>query len=171
VNGPVPGSAPFAWDAWLAQDGDLRRFLVRRAGWAIAADLVQEVYLRLRAYAPEEVANHRAYVFRVAHAVLVDHQRRENRHRHRELAYATAQVQASPTCEPLATVERRERLARVQQAIAGLPPVCRRVFLLSRVESLTYPQIAERLGIAVSTVEKHVLRALASCRASVRNQD
>lgn len=158
----------FPWERWLDHDADLRRFLARRVGWQVMSDLVQEVYLRLRAYAPEQVNNHRAYVLRVAHAVVVDHHRSTARHRHQPLDTCAQHLQAAPTCEPLDTIDRRERLARVQAAIASLPPVCSKVFQLSRVEGLTYPAIAQRLGISVSTVEKHVLRALVACRDSLR---
>jgi RNA polymerase sigma-70 factor (ECF subfamily) len=55
----------------------------------------------------------------------------------------------------------------VDRAIAGLSPRCRTIFALSRVEGLTYEQIAARAGVSVKAVEKHVGRALRACAAAL----
>lgn len=54
----------------------------------------------------------------------------------------------------------RQELQRVQDAIAQLPPGCREVLLLRKVNLLSHKEIAARLGIAISTVEKQHARAL-----------
>lgn len=54
----------------------------------------------------------------------------------------------------------RQELDLLQQAINQLPPGCRRVLLLRKIELLSHGEIAARLGIAVSTVEKQHARAL-----------
>jgi len=48
-----------------------------------------------------------------------------------------------------------------------LPPKCRQVFLLSRAQRMTYPQIAVHCGISVKMVEKHISHALAICMKKV----
>lgn len=59
-----------------------------------------------------------------------------------------------------ATVALRQRLQHLQKIIERLPPRCREVFWLLRVEGYTQPEIAERMGISLKTVEGHVARAL-----------
>jgi RNA polymerase sigma-70 factor (ECF subfamily) len=54
----------------------------------------------------------------------------------------------------------REALERVVEAIAGLPPRTREVFVLHRFEEITGARIAEQLGISESAVEKHIMKAL-----------
>jgi len=54
----------------------------------------------------------------------------------------------------------RQDLATAAAVIRGLPPRCRDAFLLHRFENLTYRQIADRLGVSVSMVEKHLAEAL-----------
>lgn len=61
----------------------------------------------------------------------------------------------------------RQELARLEAAIAELPEGCRTVLLLRKVEMLSHQQIADRLGIAISTVEKQHARALRLLRAAL----
>jgi len=58
----------------------------------------------------------------------------------------------------------------VQQALNALAPRTREVFLLSRVQALTYGQIADTLGISVKTVETLMGRALRALREQLRPQ-
>jgi RNA polymerase sigma factor (sigma-70 family) len=53
----------------------------------------------------------------------------------------------------------RERLVFVRKALSTLPPRTREVFLMHRLEGMRYREIAERLSISVSAVEKHIARA------------
>jgi RNA polymerase sigma-70 factor (ECF subfamily) len=64
----------------------------------------------------------------------------------------------------------RQELQQLEQAIAALPEGCRTVLLLRKVELLSHQEIADRLGIAVSTVEKQHARALRLLRASFARQ-
>lgn len=61
----------------------------------------------------------------------------------------------------------RQELQQLEQAIAQLPEGCRTVLLLRKIELLSHQEIADRLGLAVSTVEKQHARALRLLRASL----
>lgn len=65
----------------------------------------------------------------------------------------------------------RQELNRVEAAIAGLPPGCRTVLLLRKIEMLSHEEIGERLGIAISTVEKQHARALRLLREALAPTD
>jgi RNA polymerase sigma-70 factor (ECF subfamily) len=65
----------------------------------------------------------------------------------------------------------RQELRQLEQAIAQLPEGCRTVLLLRKIELLSHQEIATRLGIAVSTVEKQHARALRLLRASLDARD
>lgn len=60
-------------------------------------------------------------------------------------------------------LDARQKLYVMSQAIASLPPDVSRVFLMRRVEGLKYKQIATRLNISVSLVEKRVANAIVDC--------
>ena len=47
--------------------------------------------------------------------------------------------------------------------MAQLTPQCHEVYLLRKVQSLSHKEIASEMGIAVSTVEKHLMKAVEQC--------
>jgi len=69
-----------------------------------------------------------------------------------------------PSAEHLAGI--RQRLHAVQRILDSLPPRCGEVFWLFRIEGYTQREIAERLGISLNMVERHVMRALIDLRAA-----
>ena len=58
----------------------------------------------------------------------------------------------------------RELTGRLDKLISGLPPQCRKVFILSRYEYKNYREIAGELNISEKTVENHINRALQTLR-------
>ncbi|QHS63453.1 RNA polymerase sigma-70 factor [Chitinophaga agri] len=62
------------------------------------------------------------------------------------------------------TLEAREMLLRVRQAVTHMPPVRRKVFELSRYEFKSYKEIADQLSLSVKTVENHMSLALSYLR-------
>jgi RNA polymerase sigma-70 factor (ECF subfamily) len=61
---------------------------------------------------------------------------------------------------PDAVLEAKELKARVRMVADKMPDKCREVFLLSRFEHLSHKDIADRMGISVSTVKKHITKAM-----------
>ncbi len=70
---------------------------------------------------------------------------------------------------PLNLLLEKELEASVIRVVGNLPPQTRKVFLKSRSEGLTYPQIAEQLGISVNTVRYHMKLAFSILREKVGN--
>ena len=70
---------------------------------------------------------------------------------------------------PQLAAKEEQELAIIRQAIAELNPTCRQVFILHRFGNATYGQIAERLGVSVSMIEKHVSAALAHLKSRLDN--
>jgi RNA polymerase sigma-70 factor (ECF subfamily) len=61
-------------------------------------------------------------------------------------------------------VTRDEQRRQLLQTVNSLPPKCRNVFVLRMIDGLSHREIGERLGIAVSTVEKHLAKGLRFCK-------
>jgi RNA polymerase sigma-70 factor (ECF subfamily) len=70
----------------------------------------------------------------------------------------------APSAEVLADLQ--QRLAAAQRVIESLPPRCREVFWLCKIEGHSQPQIAAMLGISLNMVERHLMRALLDLRAA-----
>ena len=146
--------------------GWLQAWLRRKLGNAFdAADLAHDTYLRIlargRAPQPEESRQHLA---QIANGLVVDLFRR----RHIEAAYAdaiAAQPEATvPTPEMRALIV--ETLLEIDAILASLPAKVRDAFLLCKLEGMAYADIAARLGVSVSSVEKYIARALLACCAA-----
>lgn len=60
-----------------------------------------------------------------------------------------------------ATVIHDQQLAQIQKIIQSLPPRTQEIFRLHREEGLAQTEVAQRLNISLSTVEKHLANALA----------
>lgn len=78
---------------------------------------------------------------------------------------------ASPQPSAERQIAASQDLELLYEAIENLPPKCRTVFLLSRAERMTYPQIAAHCGISIKMVEKHISHALAICMKKVGESD
>jgi RNA polymerase sigma factor (sigma-70 family) len=155
----------------------LRSYFLRRVrDRHNAEDLAQEVLLRvIRAGETEAIERPESYVFTVAANLLKDLRRRSARH-------PSALETPLEDCEeaaPEGLIDERspERvmlgeasLAQVLQALGELSELTRNVFILFRLENMKQKDIAALYGIAQSTVEKHVMRAMVHLAARCAGQ-
>ena len=129
-------------------------------------DLVQEVFLRLsNREASTEIANLRSYAFQVAESVLSDRQRRRAVRHMDDHVELDPERMGEPDMAPDRIVAGREALQRALAALDQLPERTRTIFVLRRIEGMRYLDISERLGISVSAIEKHMVRAVAHLAA------
>ena len=149
------------------------RFLRRRgASHEDACDLAQEAYVRLLKYeGSADIDSPSAMLFRIAGNVATDHLRAAAQFRGPHVAIEAC---ADEVASELPSAERElsgeQNVSAIDRAIADFSPRRRRIFLLSRLEGLTYAEIAERCGVSVKAVEKHVSRALRACSESIDAQ-
>lgn len=158
-----------------AGKGALRRYLWRFfAKPQDVEDMLQEVFVR--AYAAElrgPILMPRAYLFRTAkHVALNEIERRKNSQASALEDFADPDVvgaETQPGVEQL--VDGRRRLALFARAVAQLPDQCRKVLILKKIEGLSQKEIARKLGIAESTVEKHLAKGLLMTRDFMARQE
>jgi RNA polymerase sigma factor (sigma-70 family) len=145
---------------------DLLRRATRRVGSAdAAADIVQDVFLRLLNAPPVDlIENKSGYLFRIADNLAIDYLRRGRVQARRFVSLDVVQNMPVEAPDAETSLLFRRAVARLAEAIDELPPRCRRVFLLHKFDGLTYREIAEKLGISSSMVEKHMMKAIAHCR-------
>lgn len=141
--------------------GWLVNWLKRRLGCIHHAnDLAQDTFLRVidKSTTLAEVNEPRAYLSTIAHGLMVDHIRRKELEQAylQAMAYLPKRLVSSPE-EQLVFIE---ALMHVDRIFNGLKPNVRHVFLLSRLEGMTYPEIAIKLSVSLRTVESHMADAL-----------
>lgn len=153
-----------------AEHGRLRRLLIQRGvPAAVAADAVQEAFLRLLRTPTEGVRDPRSYLFRTAGNIAIDEFR--SRSRASAVIDPTAEIDhsvADPALQPDAALMSAERLAELDKALAELSPRAREVLLLHKFDGLSYAEIAERLGISKNTVMVHLANAIGALRRRMR---
>jgi RNA polymerase sigma factor (sigma-70 family) len=142
-------------------------FLKRVKDRSQAEDLAQEVLLRMiRASDADLIANPESYVFKAAANLLLDYRRRALRNgtlRARSLEETEEGEFVSSLVEdrsPERVILGEATLLEVSQALDELSELTRNIFILFRLENMMQKDIATLFGIAQSTVEKHVMRAM-----------
>ena len=136
-----------------------------------AADLAQESWSRMMHYRLETVASSRGLLFTIARNVLKNHWRWSAL---RQLEQTTDFAEldlASDTPGPDRHLQADRDLEALEAAVIALPPKCRTVFLLSRIEGLSNAEVAQRCGVSVKMVEKHLAKAILACRTQVGDFD
>ncbi|MDI1334701.1 MAG: RNA polymerase sigma factor [Lacunisphaera sp.] len=147
----------------------LRNYLARLLGSEQdAADVAHDAYLRVKDNVDRHTAaNPKALLYTTArHLALNQIKRRQ----HSPIAGTTGEADLAPAPSPgvVQTVMARQELAQLEAAIRELPAGCRSVLLLRKIDLLSHQEIADRLGIAISTVEKQHARALRLLRAALQ---
>jgi len=162
---PKPGAGLSVPDAkaWFVREvlpleAALKQFIRRR--WRNKSeidDLCQEVYARVFEAAQRQIPYPvKPFVFTAAYNLLVDQMRREQ----------VVSIEAMPNLDmlnvaldepwPDRSVMAREELRRLQAALDRLPPRCRDAVVMRKIDGLSRPEIAARMGIAENTVNRHL---------------
>jgi RNA polymerase sigma factor (sigma-70 family) len=136
-------------------------------------DVAQEAFLR--AYVAEQrrsIEQPKAYLFRIAKNLALTKLQRKSK----EIAYFIDES-GDYVCESgdhlnlevqepgYAEMENMELLGIYCDAVAALPEKCRQVFLLRKVHGLTHQEIADRMSLSLSSVEKYLHKGIVDCRA------
>lgn len=147
----------------LPHEADVRRWLarrIRRLPNCHVDEIVQEAYARLWAAGTERIVNPRAYFFVTARHVVGEVLRRL-----RVVSIETiADIDSLNIPDEDVGLERRvsgrEEIERLWHMLDKLPPKCREAFELRKFGELSQKEIAERMQLSESTVEKHLVKAL-----------
>ena len=152
---------------YMTRRADLIRFFtLRTASLEEAQDIVQDIYLKIVDLPSDGVQNHAAFLYRLGTNVMIDRIRQKRRSAAREEAYfdivvdVNNQIGRAEASAQEVAIDARRRLARLLAAIEALPPRRRQVFVMHKLDGLSYAEIAARLNVSRSAVEKHMMAAL-----------
>lgn len=131
-----------------------------------AEDIVQEVFVnfwdsdQLQAIVLPE-----PYLYKAALNKALNYTASQKRRATLGIKYSSQQPFSGNNAEQ--DLELAELQQKADEAIASLPPVCRKVFLLSRYEEMSHKEIAEFLDISPNTVDNHIKKALSILRKAL----
>jgi RNA polymerase sigma factor (sigma-70 family) len=147
------------------QGSALQTFFRRRIrSKADAADLAQEVYVRmLRISDQEAIRNPVHYLYTVANNLVKEHAVLERRRANSsDAAPALEQLEMLPPFD--GELDARQRVARLRVVLKQLRPKCRAAVVLRFTHELSYREIATHLGISQQMAKKYVAQALSHCQ-------
>jgi RNA polymerase sigma factor (sigma-70 family) len=128
-----------------------------------AEDVAQEVYYRIvRREDLEALEYPKAFVMKIAKNLLIDLARLRSKHfievnmQCEDLEAETEEQQYTPEAQ----LEGEELLKLTELALTELSPKCQAIFIMNRVDGITFRQIAKELNLSQSMVEKYMRQAL-----------
>lgn len=171
-HGNSQGAEAYAIDAMFRTEAPrlVRYFRLRLGEASDPGDLVQETFLRFVGRSTRGVLdNPIGYLHRIARNLLFEQSRR---HRVRQAKEAEFKADLEIAIAPSQSyeIEAAQTMEIFQRAVDELPPKTREVFLLHRLDGLTYGEIGERLAISIRTVNWHMTEALFRIRRTMDAQ-
>ncbi len=109
----------------------------------------------------------KSYLYRAVHNACINrikHTKMRAGH-HEQYRYAKPDTEENAAWQ----LQYGELEKAVAEAIQTLPPKCREVFEMSRMQQLSYAEIAEQLQISANTVENHMAKALRLLRNELKD--
>ena len=136
----------------------VKNFVYYKTGdMELAEDIMQDTFLKFWEKKGDiKIATAKSLLYTIAGNLSV------NRMEHRRvvLQFANSYVQPPHSHSPEFEAELKEFDLRLQKAIADLDERNRVVFLMNRIDGMTYTEIAENIGLTVKAVEKRMKKAL-----------
>lgn len=148
---------------FMANRAALLRFLRARGAGDDAEDMIQDLWMKLAAKDIGPVADPLPYLYRMANNLMLDRYRSSIRRERREQDWAgtAGGVMADPA-DDVPVDERMilaEQLEQARATLRALGPRVELVFRRFRVEGVGQKQIAQELGVSLTTVEKDLQKA------------
>lgn len=142
----------------------LRTVLMRRGRTqAEAEDLIQEAFLKMQEYCEQGGRVHQPEGFLMRTVLRLASNARRDAHRElysdQRVEDLTLLIDASPTPDEVLAGD--QCLQRMREALDAVSSRTRDIFFMQRLDGLSYAQIAQRTGLSISAVEKHMASALA----------
>lgn len=168
----MPPDADPATALWFATEVQPHRPALR--AWLLARfptlpdvdDLVQESFARLmQAHAAGPIRSARALLFTTARNLALDAVRRQRVVAFEPITEETDPAVLMDTTDIVASVSKQQELELLTKAIQSLPERVRQIFTLRTAYGLTQKQIAEKLAVSESTVEKQMAAGIRQCAA------
>lgn len=165
------------FNAWLHQlfklhHRDAVSFAARLVGGREnGEEVVQDAYLKLAGRKSTIPVEHpKSYVFTATRHAAIDYTDKQRREWQRRVDFDSLD-EASLADNSAERMEMQRDLAKLAVYLNALPAPCRQAFVMNKLQGYSHPEIAAHLGVSVSMVEKHIVRALLHCREFLRRDE
>lgn len=132
-----------------------------------AEDVVQKMFYKLwdQHETLDIKSSVNSYLYRIVHNESLNVVQQITSHKEHNLTFiSTVNREINSTTEDMGS---RELQMAIEKALEKLPPQCKRVFEMSRMDQLSYAEIAKSLNISTNTVENHISKALKLLRVEL----
>ena len=139
---------------------------------AEAEDAVGDVFLKLweEKHLRNIETSVKSYLFKSVYNQCINIlQREEVREKYANYVQHLQYVNENDSDYPLSSLIESELTETLQKAIEKLPPQCRKIFEMSRMEQMTHEEIARKLGVSINTVHMQIKRALGKLRIELKD--
>lgn len=128
-------------------------------------DIVQETYVRIcQVEKPDNIQHMESFMLKTARNLALDSLKRAEKRLGDSLDDQTeAELPKTRADEPFSQLSSDQEFLKFCESVRHLPVQCRKVFVLRKVYGFSQKEIAERLGISQSTVEKHIASGMKRC--------
>jgi RNA polymerase sigma-70 factor (ECF subfamily) len=160
---------------YVQHRAEILRFLrARTRDPAEAEDVLQDLWIKLREGRVGPVGNGRAYLFQMANNLVLDRARERRRRMLRDqtwseqaAGFTVGEAAVAPEPRPDEALLAAEELRQLTSALQNLPEAARRAFCLHKIDGHSHVEVAARLGISRSGVEKHIAVAMKHLRRAL----
>ncbi len=137
-----------------------------------AEDLAQEIFLKIFKSLDtfDRRANFQTWLISISRNLCIDHYRsvRKERETIDRGVDANQLTPAAADPGPIATLEHRDRVALLRQALAALPETLRTAVIMRDIQEMSYQEIATRLKLPEGTVKSRINRGRTELARQVR---
>ncbi|VAV87017.1 hypothetical protein MNBD_ALPHA02-2331 [hydrothermal vent metagenome] len=141
----------------------VRYLAIRLRNRQDAVEVAQEAYIRLiRRENLKDIDCFQSFLFRTATNISIDLQRQRARQA-KNFASSRFLLGDIDEITPERTLNARQKISALKEVLEDLPPKCREAFMLYKFNNLEHAEIAEKMGLSVSSVRKYIARGLTFC--------
>ncbi|MEM6934408.1 MAG: sigma-70 family RNA polymerase sigma factor [Pseudomonadota bacterium] len=171
----APGQAGLLSDLYAQHWRDLCRYVgfCFGKGPPEPEDVAQLAFARLAARGDlSQIQNPRAFLQTTARNIVLSEKRAGAvRSRHADAARDDHSASSGDDLTPERVLLAKEKMEIVRRALARMPAKRCRLFVLSRIDGLSFAEIARRTGLSQTAVKKHVARAMADIDTAIMDTE
>jgi RNA polymerase sigma factor (sigma-70 family) len=148
------------------KDGLVRSIMKMSVEQQDVDDILQETFIRvLNSDAKQQISSPKGYLFVVSRNLVLKKLTQKSKEIHTELDDALIEEDVDNTVEN--ELYQKLKFERFSKVLSSLPEKNRRAILLRKLYCLSHKEIAKKMDVSVSSVEKYIATGLKQCKQSL----